>query len=73
MRVDPVTTRIPPDGERRFSQEARLSSFFMRYPPPEFLSPYLAKRVSPTIMAMVKPDISSTPLSATYSGYSGKK
>lgn len=29
MRVEPVTTRIPPDGERCFSQEARLSSFFV--------------------------------------------
>jgi len=29
MRVEPVTTRIPPDGEERLSQEKRSSSFFI--------------------------------------------
>ena len=31
MRVEPVTTRIPPDGEGRLSQEKRPSSFFCCY------------------------------------------
>ena len=29
MRVEPVTTCIPPDGEERLSQEERSSSFFL--------------------------------------------
>ena len=29
MRVEPVTTCIPPDGEERLSQEERSSSFFV--------------------------------------------
>ena len=31
MRVEPVTTCIPPDGEERLSQEERSSSFFCCY------------------------------------------
>ena len=45
MRVEPVTTRIPPDGEERLSQEKRSSSFFIAIGAVEVVS--FTKVISP--------------------------